>query len=159
MDKISHNEYKKIREYVRILYANYMNWVSDYRENDYRIYNQNETCAIRNMACTKIWNEISSKTFVIEQEVPVGKGGRPIIYEIVCSISKLLENFLLLFRGWWPKNLKISTQKLIGLCLVIDVSRNYFQAYRERCKICLGLRQDCIPYIPWWRRLATNYIL
>ena len=78
---------------------NYLKWVSYYRENEYRIYNQDETWVFKNMACTKIWKDIAAEAMETDYKVPAGKGDRSIVCHVGSAESGLLENCLLLFRG------------------------------------------------------------
>ena len=98
-DKTSHYEYTKNREDERITRDNYLKWVSHYRENEYRIYYQDETWVFKNMACTKIWEDVAAEAMETDHKLPVGNGDRSIVCYVGSAESGLLENCLLLFRG------------------------------------------------------------
>ena len=46
---------------MRIVRDNYLKWASHYRENEYRIYYQDETWVFENMPYTKIWKYIAAE--------------------------------------------------------------------------------------------------
>ena len=77
----------------------YLKWVSHCRENGYRIYYQDETWVIKNIACTKIWKNVAVEAMQTDYKVLAGKGDQSIVCHVVSDELGLLENCLLLFRG------------------------------------------------------------
>ena len=77
---------------------NYLNWISYYRNEQYKIYYQDETWVFKNMSCTKIWEEIVSSSTEDLYKVPAGKGARSIVCHLGCSETGLLSDCLLLLR-------------------------------------------------------------
>ena len=84
---------------MTIMHDNYPKWVSYYRENDYRIFYQDEICVFKNMACTKIWKVFAAERMETEYKVLAGKKDRSLVFRLGFAESGLLENCLLLFRG------------------------------------------------------------
>ena len=74
MDLGAHNEYTKNREEVRIMRVNYLKWVSHHRDNEYRIYYQDETSVFKNMASTKIWKDFAAEAMETDYKLPAGEG-------------------------------------------------------------------------------------
>ena len=98
-DKISHYEYTKNWADVIIMRNNYLDWISQYREEGYRIYYQEETWVFRNMTRNKIWRDIVPGVINEGYTVPAGRGERSIVCHVGCSDTSLLDNCLLLFQG------------------------------------------------------------
>ena len=98
-EKISHYEYTKNRADVISMRDNYLDWISKYREEGYRIYYQDETWVFKNMSCNKVWRDIAPGVIEESYKVPAGRGDRPIVYHVGCADTGLLDNYLLLFRG------------------------------------------------------------
>ena len=90
--------YEGVREREDILEmrANYLQWISQYRKDNYIIFFQEETWANQNFAPQKMWTDGSTGTRV---KVSSGVGSRCIISHIGSKETGLLDGAFLLFRG------------------------------------------------------------
>ncbi len=66
---------------------------------DTRIYYQDESWGLKNMARSKIWRDKVEMSTDDLYKVPSGKGERSISSHIGCAETGLLDGCLLLFRG------------------------------------------------------------
>ena len=75
-DKLSHYQHACDREDIVKIRDDYRVWVDYYREQGYRIFDQDGTWVFKSMFCSKIWQDIIGHATVGTFMVPSNKWER-----------------------------------------------------------------------------------
>ena len=95
-------EHTRNREGTIKMRDDYLDWIRKYREEERRVYYQDETWVFKNMSCAKVWKNIVGISTDACFMVPSGRGERSTVSHIGFAETGLLNECMLLFRG--PKS-------------------------------------------------------
>lgn len=98
-DRVTHYEVSKSRADVISMRDNYLEWIEQYREEEYDILFQDETWVFKNLCCRKAWKDTRSESTSGVLKVPSGTGERSILSHVLSETDGLLHECMLLYRG------------------------------------------------------------